>query len=137
MNTPNGSRRFIESSFPSHDQAALHYRHWPAEGNSKQAILLFHRGHEHSGRWQETVEALALPDYHIFAWDARGHGDSPGERGSARDIGVLISDVDSFVRHVSTHHGIALQDMVLVAHSVGAVIVAAWGHDYAPPIRGL
>jgi alpha-beta hydrolase superfamily lysophospholipase/SAM-dependent methyltransferase len=137
MNTLTGSRPFTESSFPSHDQAALHYRHWPATGKSKQAILLFHRGHEHSGRWQETVEALALPDCHIFAWDARGHGESPGERGSARDIGVLISDVDAFVRHINTSHGIAIEDMVLVAHSVGAVIVAAWVHDYAPPIRGL
>ena len=27
--------------------------------------------------------------------------------------------------------------MVVLAHSVGAVIVAAWVHDYAPPIRGM
>jgi alpha-beta hydrolase superfamily lysophospholipase/SAM-dependent methyltransferase len=137
MNAPAGTRPCVESSFPSHDGAALHYRHWPATGNSSHALLLFHRGHEHSGRWQETVDALALPDCHVFAWDARGHGDSPGERGSARDIGVLVADVDAFVRHVSTIHGIALADMVVVAHSVGAVVVAAWVHDYAPSIRGL
>jgi len=136
MNPPS-SRPFNESSFNSHDGAALHYRHWPAAGESKRALLLFHRGHEHSGRWQETVDTLALSDLHLFAWDARGHGDSPGERGSARDIGVLIGDVDAFVRHVSTQHGIALGDMILVAHSVGAVVVAAWVHDFAPPIRGL
>lgn len=137
MNAPDGTRPCVESSFPSHDGAALHYRHWPSAEKSPRALLLFHRGHEHSGRWQETVDALALPDCHIFAWDARGHGDSPGERGSARDIGVLVADVDAFVRHVSTAHGIALADMVVVAHSVGAVVVAAWVHDCAPPIRGL
>ena len=27
--------------------------------------------------------------------------------------------------------------MILVAHSVGAVVVAAWVHDFAPQIRGL
>jgi alpha-beta hydrolase superfamily lysophospholipase len=134
--TPN-TRPYTESSFISHDGAALHYRHWPGAQNSHQALVLFHRGHEHSGRWQETVDALAMEDHQVFAWDARGHGDSPGERGSARDIGVLISDVDGFVRHITRHHGIALSDMVLVAHSVGAVVVAAWVHDYAPPIRGL
>src|SRR3954464_12427974 len=137
MNTISVGRPFTESSFPSHDRAALHYRHWPAEEKSKRAILLFHRGHEHSGRWQETVAALALPDCHIFAWDARGHGESPGERGSARDIGVLISDVDRFLRHISVTYGPGTEDMILVAHSVGAVIVAAWVHDYAPRIRGL
>lgn len=126
-----------EASFTSHDGAALHYRHWPAAQESKRALLLFHRGHEHSERWQETVEALALDDVHIFAWDARGHGASPGERGSARDIGVLIADVDAFVRHVSVQHGIAVEDMIVVAHSVGAVVAAAWVHDFAPPIRGL
>lgn len=137
MNTPEGGRAYKESNFASHDGAALHYRYWPALGHSKQALVLFHRGHEHSGRWQETVDALALPDCHVFAWDARGHGDSPGERGSARDIGVLVGDVDAFVRHINTDHGIELADMIVVAHSVGAVIAAAWVHDYAPPIRGL
>ncbi|MFT3780703.1 MAG: bifunctional alpha/beta hydrolase/class I SAM-dependent methyltransferase [Nibricoccus sp.] len=137
MNPSSGGRLFQESSFPSHDGAALHYRHWPAAGHSKQALVLFHRGHEHSGRWQETVDALQLPDVHIFAWDARGHGESPGERGSARDIGVLVGDVDAFVKYINNHHGIAFEDMIVVAHSVGAVIAAAWVHDYAPPIRGL
>src|SRR4051812_44333936 len=131
------TRAFTESSFASHDGAALHYRHWPAARESKRALLLFHRGHEHSGRWQETVEALAVDDLHIFAWDARGHGESPGERGSARDIGVLIADVDAFIKHLTTAHGVATEDMVVVAHSVGAVIVAAWIHDYAPGIRGV
>lgn len=137
MKTSSGSRPFTESNFPSHDGAALHYRHWPAIETSKQALILFHRGHEHSGRWQETVEALGLDNFHVFAWDARGHGDSPGERGSARDIGVLVGDVDAFVRHISDTCEIAIGDMLLVAHSVGAVVVAAWVHDYAPPIRGL
>lgn len=134
---PSPSRPFVESSFAAADGAALHYRRWPAERKSRQALLLFHRGHEHSGRWQETVDALALGDCEVFAWDARGHGDSPGERGSARDIGVLIADVDAFVRHVAATYGFATEDMVAVAHSVGAVVVAAWVHDYAPRLRGL
>jgi alpha-beta hydrolase superfamily lysophospholipase len=100
-------------------------------------VLLFHRGHEHAGRWQETVEALGLGDVETFAWDARGHGASPGERGSAEDIGVLIRDVEAFVRHIEKTHGIAQEDMICVAHSVGAVIVAAWVHDFAPRVRGL
>lgn len=136
MNSP-APRAVVEASFSSHDGAALHYRHWAASGESKKALLLFHRGHEHSGRWQETVDAFGLEDAHIFAWDARGHGASPGERGSARDIGVLISDVEAFVRHVTQQHGIACEDMIVVAHSVGAVVAAAWVHDFAPAIRGL
>ena len=127
----------VITNFPSHDGALLQYRHWPAAQPSKRALLLFHRGHEHSGRWQETVDALGLEDMEIFAWDARGHGASPGDRGSAEHIGIMIRDVDTFVRHIAQTHGIAVEDMLVVAHSVGAVVVAAWVHDFAPKIRGL
>jgi alpha-beta hydrolase superfamily lysophospholipase/SAM-dependent methyltransferase len=126
-----------EETMSSWDGAELFYRAWvPAEATEK-ALLLFHRGHEHSGRWSEVVEMLGLRDVAIFAWDARGHGRSSGERGSAENFGAMVKDVDAFVRHVSEHHGFALKNMIVLAHSVGAVSVAAWVHDYAPPIRAL
>ncbi len=121
----------------SWDGAELFYRAWiPAEPTEK-ALLLFHRGHEHSGRWSEVVEMLDLPDVAIFAWDARGHGRSPGERGAAENFGAMVKDVDAFVRHVAERHGFALENIIVLAHSVGAVSVAAWVHDYAPPIRAM
>jgi alpha-beta hydrolase superfamily lysophospholipase/SAM-dependent methyltransferase len=126
-----------EHTFRSWDGVELFYRAWNTEGGAQRALVLFHRGHEHSGRWQETVEALATPGIAIFAWDARGHGHSPGERGSAQNLSVVVRDVDAFVRHLSSNYRIAMQDMVVLAHSVGAVTAAAWVHDYAPPIRGL
>jgi alpha-beta hydrolase superfamily lysophospholipase len=124
-------------TFKSWDGAELFYRTWLPAKPTDKAILLFHRGHEHSARWQETVEALGLEDVAVFAWDARGHGHSPGERGSAENLGAVIRDVEAFVQHVSKHHQIPVENMVVMAHSVGAVTVAAWVHDYAPAIRGL
>jgi alpha-beta hydrolase superfamily lysophospholipase/SAM-dependent methyltransferase len=126
-----------EQTFASRDGTKLFYRAWLPEKPADKALLLFHRGHEHSARWQETVAALGLEDVAVFAWDARGHGHSPGERGSAENLGVIISDVEAFVRHVAAQHQIPIENMIVLAHSVGAVTVAAWVHDYAPPIRGL
>ena len=80
---------------------------------------------------------LGLPDVAVFAWDARGHGRSPGERGSAENFGTMVKDVDAFVRHVVDRHGFALENIIVLAHSVGAVSVAAWVHDYAPPVRAM
>jgi alpha-beta hydrolase superfamily lysophospholipase/SAM-dependent methyltransferase len=128
----------VEQTFATWDGTRLFYRAWlPNEQKAEKALLLFHRGHEHSGRWQETVDSLGLEDVAIFAWDQRGHGRSPGERGAASDLTVLIKDVDAFVRHVRGEYGIAPDNMILLAHSLGAVIVGAWVHDYGPPIRGL
>jgi alpha-beta hydrolase superfamily lysophospholipase/SAM-dependent methyltransferase len=126
-----------EQTFKTWDGTELFYRAWLPSEPVKRALLLFHRGHEHSGRWRETVEALHLPDIAVFAWDARGHGHSPGDRGSAENLGVVIRDVEAFVRHISDRYQIPIEDMVVMAHSVGAVTAAAWVHDFAPPIRGL
>jgi len=129
--------KMTEHTFTSHDGTTLFYRAWSPAKPTDKALLLFHRGHEHSARWQETVSALGLDDVAVFAWDARGHGRSPVERGSAENLGIIIRDTESFAQHIATQHGIALKNMVVVAHSVGAVTAAAWVHDYAPPIRGL
>lgn len=126
-----------EHTFLSHDGAELFYRAWHPATPSDKALLVFHRGHEHSGRMEELVRDLGLEDFHVFAWDARGHGRSPGERGSAESLAVIIQDAECFARHLSRAHGIPLENMSLLAHSVGAAIAAAWVHDYAPPLRAM
>ena len=127
----------LETTFATWDGAEIFYRAWIPERPTAKALLLFHRGHEHSGRWSEVVEMLGLEDVAIFAWDARGHGCSAGERGAAENFGAMVKDVDAFARHVRDHHGYALENIIVLAHSVGAVAVAAWVHDYAPPIRAM
>jgi alpha-beta hydrolase superfamily lysophospholipase/SAM-dependent methyltransferase len=121
----------------SWDGAELFYRAWIPREPAEKAILLFHRGHEHSGRWQQTVDVLALNDIAIFAWDARGHGRSAGERGAANNFADVIRDVDAFARHISKRYEIPIENMIVLAHSLAAVSVAAWVHDYAPPIRAM
>jgi alpha-beta hydrolase superfamily lysophospholipase len=126
-----------EHTFKTWDGTQLFYRAWLPKTPVNKALLLFHRGHEHSGRWQEVVDLLALDDIAIFAWDARGHGRSPGERGAAPNFNAVIKDTDAFAHHVSHEYNIALENMIVLAHSLAAVNVTAWVHDYAPPIRAM
>src|SRR5215470_7731077 len=126
-----------ERTFNSWDGVELFYRSWIPNSATNKALLLFHRGHEHSGRWQETVDSLALGNVAIFAWDARGHGRSPGDRGTAKSLHDVIKDVDAFARHISEKLGIPIENMIVLAHSLAAVTVTAWIHDYAAPIRAM
>ena len=126
-----------EHSFITSDGTKLFYRAWLPNETARRAVVLFHRGHEHSGRWGQFIDDLGLEGTAFFAWDARGHGRSPGERGYARHFSTFVKDADDFVRHVWREHGIAIEDTAVVAHSVGAVIAAAWVHDYAPPVRAM
>ncbi|HTP98640.1 MAG TPA: bifunctional alpha/beta hydrolase/class I SAM-dependent methyltransferase [Casimicrobiaceae bacterium] len=130
------ARASRERTFRTHDAVDLFYRHWPApDGPPRGAIVLFHRGHEHSGRMAHLVDELGMPDFDFFAWDARGHGRSPGARGDAPNIAALVRDVQAFAGHIRETYGIGVEDMGLIAQSVGAVLAAAWVHDYAPRLR--
>ncbi|RJT45082.1 bifunctional alpha/beta hydrolase/class I SAM-dependent methyltransferase [Rahnella woolbedingensis] len=131
-------RQFQENTFSTSDDEALYFRHWPAAGSTgNKVIILFHRGHEHSGRLQHIVDELLMPDTDFYAWDARGHGQSPGERGYSPSLARSVQDVDEFVRFVASHAQVRMEDIVVIAQSVGAVLAATWVHDYAPKIRGV
>ncbi|EAU00979.1 bifunctional alpha/beta hydrolase/class I SAM-dependent methyltransferase [Campylobacter curvus] len=125
----------LEKEFETTDGVKLFYRYKPSLNGSKKAIVLFHRGHEHSGRMMFVTDELGLDDFSYFAWDQRGHGRSPGERGDAPSIGRLIADVGEFIEHIKSEYAILEQDIAVIAQSVGAVIASAWIHDYAPKIR--
>ncbi|YCH21905.1 bifunctional alpha/beta hydrolase/class I SAM-dependent methyltransferase [Pseudomonas sp. D1-3] len=129
------------STFTTHDGVSLFYRHWPAAdgqpGAARRAIVMFHRGHEHGGRMAHLVDELDLQGFDFFAWDARGHGESPGERGDSPSFATSVRDVQTFIDHIAARYGIDTGDMVVLAQSVGAVVVSTWAHDYAPKIRAL
>jgi alpha-beta hydrolase superfamily lysophospholipase len=132
------SRNASEHHFSTHDGQSLFYRHWPAvNGAPRGAIVLFHRGHEHGARMAHLVDELNLPDFDFFAWDARGHGRSPGQRGFSPSFATSVRDVQTFVDHIGSNHKIPESDIHVIAQSVGAVLIATWAHDYAPKIRGL
>lgn len=130
-------RHCTEHTFATHDDVALFYRHWPAQGDARGAIVLIHRGHEHSGRMAHLADELALPDFDVFAYDMRGHGRSPGVRGDSPSFATSVRDLQTFVDHIATIHGVEIADLIVIAQSVGAVLASTWAHDYAPKIRGL
>lgn len=134
-----------EERFSSFDNTEIFYRAWiPSAGSyagadnaAPRAVVLFHRGHEHSGRLLNLVKELDIPDCTIFAWDQRGHGRSSGERGFAPHFLDLARDVDSFLHEISKRYGIELRNIIVAAHSLSAVFVTYWLKNYAPQIRGL
>ncbi|WP_198023997.1 bifunctional alpha/beta hydrolase/class I SAM-dependent methyltransferase [Mesorhizobium sp. LNHC221B00] len=131
-------RQAQERVFLSHDGTEIFYRFWPAvSADAKGAVVLFHRGHEHGGRMAHLVDELQMPDHAFYAWDARGNGRSSGERGYAPSFAALVRDIDCFMREIAARDGFATQDIALIAQSFGAVLAAAWVHDYAPKLRAM
>ncbi len=126
-----------EGTFKSWDGTELFCRTWEPGSPSSKALIIIHRGHEHSGRVEQQVKDLGLSDFWAFSWDNRGHGHSPGERGHAGSYYHLVRDLDAFVKHISREYNIPVENMAVVANSVGAVTASAWVHDFAPRIRAM
>lgn len=126
-----------DGRFTSFDGTELFYRSWQPNKPSGRAVIIVHRGHEHSGRVDLQVQDLGLNDFHAFSWDARGHGHSPGARGFAESYYHLVKDLNSFVAYICERYGIEEENIVVLANSVGAVTTSTWVHDYAPRIRAM
>ena len=105
----------MESKFKTFDGVELFYRAWLPSMPAHKAVILFHRGHEHSGRLAELAETLGLRDTAVFAWDARGHGRSPGPRGYADSFMNVVRDADCFVKHVSKKYDVPVENKPVVA----------------------
>ena len=83
------------------------------------------------------VTELNLPDFDFYAWDARGHGESPGLRGYSPGFEHSVRDVQTFIQHICKVWGVLEKDLAVLAQSVGAVLVSTWAHDNAPQVRCL
>jgi len=127
----------LESTFAADDGQRLFYRVWTLADRDSRTAVLLHRGHEHSGRLGEVAQTLVSAGWNVFAPDLRGHGRSPGERGGGQSFAQLVRDLDFFMQHLGGHHGVEIHEIDLIAHSVGAVVAAAWVHDFGPPVRSL
>jgi alpha-beta hydrolase superfamily lysophospholipase len=135
--TSAGETAAQEYTLTLEDGTQIFYRAWIPREPTRKALVLFHRGHEHSGRLEDVVHDLRLHDVAIFAWDARGHGRSEAPRGWAPGFSCTARDADEFMRHIAHKYGYRQEDTIVLGHSVGAVTVAEWVHDYAPHIRAM
>lgn len=126
-----------EHSFTSWDGARLFYRSWHPRCLQGKAVVLFHSGHEHSGRMAHVVEALDIPGVSFFAWDARGHGLSPGKRGYADSFHDLVRDADAFIAALTREFDIPEEDIAVLGHSEGSVVASSLVLHHRPRLRGM
>lgn len=113
----------------------LYWQGWLPNGRAKSVLLLCHGVGEHSGRYQNVVEALRPDGWAVYGLDLRGHGRSDGERVHIERFSDWVDDFDIFRRNTVGRH----PDMPLfvLGHSVGAQIALAYALDHQDVLRGL
>ena len=102
--------------FHSH-RLKLHY--WDYGCDDKSPIVLVHGGLDHARSWDWVAGALR-DEYHVFALDLRGHGDSQWAPGAIYSVAEHVLDLAALCDVIGA------RPLTLVGHSLGGVIALAY-----------
>jgi len=90
--------------------------------SAKKVLVIQHGFGEHSGRYQNIINALEKESTAVYALDARGHGKTPGKRGHIDDFSSYASDLYELIKKARSEN--PQLPIFLLGHSMGGVIVA-------------
>ena len=106
----------------------IHYLEWGAEGSPPLVLLHGLRGHARV--WEDVAEALC-GDYHVYALDQRGRGDTDHAPGGDYSTDAFVADLAEFV------DAIGLDKFILFGHSMGGRNSMAFAGQYPERLERL
>src|SRR5471032_995161 len=101
------------------DGLALHLRVWPAGNPRRGVVVLVHGLGEHIDRYDHVAQRLNALGFAVVGYDHRGHGRSPGPRGSMPCDDALCADLGRVLYAVRESFP---GPLVLLGHSLGGLI---------------
>lgn len=131
---PAGTKH-AQGEFEGVGHTMLYWQSWkPTHAPERGALVVMHGLKDHSSRYADFAHALNDAGYAVYALDARGHGDSAGNR-----VGVLlfddyVMDFDIFLNRVLADEDVPV---FVFGHSMGGAIVTLEEILYHPDVRGV
>jgi pimeloyl-ACP methyl ester carboxylesterase len=115
----------ISHFFYSH-RLKLQFWDWGTEG--KPTLILVHGGLDHARNWDWVARALR-DDFHIYAIDLRGHGNSQHAHGATYTIAEHVLDLSALADVINDY------PIYLIGHSLGGVIVLAYSGVFPERVK--
>ncbi len=127
-------KELIET-WQARDGTELFTRRWLPDTEAKAGIVLVHGLGEHSGRYQHVAAHFTRAGYMIQSMDLRGHGKTPGQRGHADSIDLILQDIDLLLEKlVQVNPG---RPRFLYGHSLGGLLVLYYALRYKTALGGI
>jgi alpha-beta hydrolase superfamily lysophospholipase len=125
-----------EGHFQGAGRMQLYYQRWrPDTLPTRAVIIMVHGDFAHSG-WYVNLPAHEAPrGYAIYAYDRRGWGRSPGQRGYIQSWSENLGDLDALIRFVRTEE--PSQPIFLMGHTGSAAIVLDFAQGNPDTVRGV
>lgn len=125
----------IEGTFKGAGGLDLYYQSWQPEGQVRAIIAIIHGLGAHSGLFNHAVEYLIPQGYAVYAFDLRGHGRSPGQRGHINAWAEFREDLHTFLQRIQ-EQGRGCMSFVW-GHSLGAVIALDYALRFSESLQGI
>jgi acylglycerol lipase len=127
--------RHSEGSFKGQLDFGLYYQAWLPPGSPLAVVIIVHGVAEHSSRYAQFATFLVSKNLAVYAFDHRGHGKSPGQKGHVEHFSYFQRDLECFVDLVRGFH--PGKEVFLFGHSMGAVISLTYVEECPHQLAGL
>ena len=94
----------------------------------KPALVLVHGGLDHARNWDWVARALR-ENYHVYAMDLRGHGNSAWAPGALYSIAEHVLDLSALVDVIGDF------PVTIIGHSLGGIITLLYSGIYPDRVR--
>ncbi len=106
----------------------FHFLEWGEPTN--QPLILLHGSNQSAHSW-DLVSLNLASQYHVFALDQRGHGDSEWSRGAHYSVEEMAMDLGAFIESVG------IVSPVVVGHSMGGMVTMAFACSNPNSMAGM
>ena len=110
------------------DRLKLQFWDWGTEG--KPVLILVHGTRDHARSWDWIARALR-DEYHVYALDLRGHGNSAWAPGALYSVPEHILDLTVFADIIGEY------PVRLIGHSLGAMVSLYFSGTYPEKVAKL
>ncbi len=114
------------SHFFYSDRLKLQFWDWGTNG--KPALILVHGGLDHARSWDWVAKALRK-DYHVYAIDLRGHGNSAWAPGAAYSVAEHVLDLSGLADLINAF------PVTIVGHSLGGILALLYAGIYPDRLK--
>jgi len=114
------------SHFFYSDRLKLQFWDWGTDG--KPAMILVHGGLDHARSWDWVARALR-DDYHVYALDLRGHGNSAWAPGALYSVAEHVLDLSALADIINGF------PVYIVGHSLGGIVTLLYAGVYPGHVK--
>jgi alpha-beta hydrolase superfamily lysophospholipase len=129
------AQAYQEEWFKGSGGLSLFRQTWRPAGPTRAVLINVHGLGDHSGLYPALVEHFTARGIAVYAFDLRGNGRSPGQRGYVERWDQYVEDLERFIAVVRREE--PDRPVFLLGNSLGGLIVLDYARHRPEGLRGI